>query len=125
MQAVARMGSQCCGYAYDVEAWTGPNHRCDCKYGVADPENPWPTAAREVTGCPELRSVHDALAQLTDEEWARLVQRAGGIPSGAVLEGETVGDRFALALPLIKDGIGRLEHAARLLTDRPGEGSDG
>ncbi len=69
--AVYAMGAAACAYSQDGE-WA---YRCDCKFG-AD------RRSSEQTGCPELRTFYGVIEVLTDEEWAMLIARAGGAPSG-------------------------------------------
>jgi hypothetical protein len=71
------MGASCCAYS-DGEAWSP---RCDCKYGIGERDG-WPTMHESGNGCPELRSLHSLIEAMTDDEWAMLTTRAGGVPSG-------------------------------------------
>lgn len=94
---LARLGSQACCYMPshgNPAVWAGPTHGCDCKYGH-DPLGPAPAfhGQSEQTGCPELRTVHRLIATMGPAEYALLMMRAGGTPSGraglpAVVEGE-------------------------------------
>jgi NTP pyrophosphatase (non-canonical NTP hydrolase) len=76
LNAIYVMGCACCSYSH-AEKWAD---FCDCKYGIV--AGSWPTIHEGGNGCPELRSLHGAIAAMTDEEWALLTQRAGGVPSG-------------------------------------------
>jgi hypothetical protein len=77
LDAIYVMGVACCAYSHDI--WVD---RCDCKYGLT--EGRWPTAHEKGNGCPELRSLYGVIESMTDEEWWRLVQRAGGTPRGSL-----------------------------------------
>ena len=67
------IGSRLCVYG------TWPDGRCDCKYGYDGSQSP----SSEQTGCPELRTLRLLVRAMSDNEWALLERRAGGIPSGS------------------------------------------
>jgi hypothetical protein len=85
LSALRRMGIACCSYSHGG-IWAD---RCDCKYGVTEVKA-WPAVSERGNGCPELRSLHGVIQAMDDDEWARLVARAGGSPRGAVLEGDDI-----------------------------------
>lgn len=88
LAAITRMGSVCCSYSWGG-VWA---ERCDCKYGVVIVQK-WPTPTEKGNGCPELRSLHTVISEMTDDEWALLVQRAGGVPRGHLFD-DDVGSRL-------------------------------
>lgn len=89
LSAIRRMGIACCSYSHGG-IWAD---RCDCKYGVAEVKS-WPTVNERGNGCPELRSLYVVIEAMDDDEWYRLVRRAGGSPRGAVLEGDDIGQKL-------------------------------
>lgn len=70
LKALDEFGKRACAYG------TWPDGLCDCKYGYGE-------GGGEQTGCPELRTLRWLVLTLTDDEWALLERRAGGIPSGS------------------------------------------
>jgi hypothetical protein len=88
LAALYGLGVLACGYSWG-DTWVD---RCDCKYGRFDAEKQRPGS--EQTGCPELRSLYGVIEAMDDDEWYRLVMRAGGTPRGAVLDGDDIGQRL-------------------------------
>lgn len=95
----------CCCY--------GGGDRCDCKYGVK--AGKWPTVHEDGNGCPELRSIRNLLATLTDHEWSVLMLRAGGRPSGmALFDEKNLASRLHsadAAAAMAQDNIARVREA--------------
>lgn len=94
---IYKLGVACCAYS-GGEVWAD---RCDCKYVRGD--EPWrPGIYERGNDCPELRSLYVVIDALDDDEWYRLVMRAGGTPRGAVLEDGDVGQRLFKASGLAR-----------------------
>lgn len=89
LKAIERMGAAVCAYSH-LE-WAD---RCDCKYGVAEGDRPWPTMGERGNGCPELRIVREVIGEMTDDEWSLLVLRFGGVPYGAIAGADSVAARL-------------------------------
>ena len=104
------MGSTCCSYSLGGE-WAD---RCDCKYGVK--AGRWPTAGEGGNGCPELRSLYVIVAALSDEEWGRLMLRAGGVPSG-LFGGVDLTSRIARARAEVEQAVASIERVREELSD--------
>lgn len=65
MRAVERLGIRACSYSIDT--WAVP---CDCKTGIESDKSPHERYyCGEQTGCPELRTLHLLLSDMTDAEY--------------------------------------------------------
>lgn len=110
LAAIERMGIASCAYS-SGDIWA---ERCDCKYGVADALR-WPTVSERGNGCPELRSLHGVIEAMTDEEWAIVVLRAGGVPSGVLAGADDIGARLHGAKSALGQIVAQAERALERL----------
>ena len=73
LDVIAKLQHMACAYSLLYETGANVNIKCDCKYGGTNLMKGTETG----NGCPELRSVAEILAVMTDFEWKRLVKRVG------------------------------------------------
>lgn len=71
-----RVGRDLCSY---VSAGGTERATCDCKYGIGLTPAKGENAGSEQTGCPEVHMALAMIKAMTDEEYAAILERAGGI----------------------------------------------